>query len=36
MSVLADYIAAGMRRARYEVIEDDGTFFGTIEGFKGL
>ena len=35
MSVLADYIEAGMRRARYERMED-GAFFATIAGFHGL
>ena len=33
--MLTQYIRAGMRRARYELL-DDGTFFGTIEGFQGL
>ena len=33
--MLTQYIRAGMRRASYELL-DDGTFFGTIEGFQGL
>ena len=33
--MLTEYIRAGMRRASYELL-DDGTFFGTIEGFQGL
>ena len=33
--MLTDYIEAGMRRARYETL-DDGAFFGTIDGFPGL
>lgn len=33
--MLTDYIEAGMRRARYETLED-GAFFGTIDGFQGL
>ena len=32
--MLTAYIRAGMRKARYEVFDDD-TFFGTIEGFQG-
>ena len=33
--MLTDYIRAAMRRAKYEILED-GTFFGTIPGLKGL
>ena len=33
--MLTEYIRAGMRKAHYEML-DDGTFFGTIEGFRGL
>ncbi len=33
--MLTEYIRAGMRHAHYELL-DDGTFFGTIEGFQGL
>ena len=33
--MLTDYIEAGMRRARYETLED-GAVFGTIDGFQGL
>lgn len=33
--MLTDYIEAGMRRARYETLED-GAHFGTIDGFPGL
>ena len=33
--MLTDYIEAGMRRARYETLED-GAFVGTIDGFQGL
>ncbi len=33
--MLTAYIRASMRKARYEAL-DDGSFFGTIEGFQGL
>ena len=33
--MLTEYIEAGMRRARYERMED-GAFFATISGFQGL
>ena len=31
-----DYIQAAMRRAKYEMLEDNEGFVGTIPGFKGL
>ncbi len=34
--MLAEYIQAAMRDARYEEIEEDGTIFATIPGFDGL
>jgi len=30
------YIQAAMRMARYEVLEDDGSYFGTIPGLQGV
>jgi predicted RNase H-like HicB family nuclease len=33
--MLSEYIAAAMKRAKYELLED-GTFFGRIPGFKGV
>jgi predicted RNase H-like HicB family nuclease len=33
--MLTDYIAAAMKRAKYELLED-GTYFGRIPGFKGV
>ncbi|MBM3327830.1 MAG: type II toxin-antitoxin system HicB family antitoxin [Calditrichaeota bacterium] len=33
--MLTDYIKAAMRRAKYEIIEDDGTFFGHIPEIQG-
>jgi len=34
--MLTDYIRAAMRRARYEILPDDGTFYGEIPGFDGV
>ena len=33
--MLTEYIQAAMRRARYEILEDD-TFYGEIPGFQGV
>jgi predicted RNase H-like HicB family nuclease len=35
-AVLSEYIAAAMRRAHYELMEDDEGFFGTIPSFEGV
>lgn len=34
--MLTEYIRAAMRRARYQILEDDGTFYGEIPGFDGV
>jgi len=34
--MLTKYIAAAMRRARYEILQDDGSFYGEIEGLEGV
>ncbi len=34
--MLTDYIQAAMRRARYEILPDDGKFYGEIPGFSGV
>ena len=34
--MLTDYIRAAMRKAKYEILEDDGTFYGEIPGFQGV
>ena len=34
--MLMSYIGAAMRRARYEILPDDGTFYGEIPGFDGV
>ena len=34
--MLTRYIQGAMRRARYEILPDDGTFYGEISGFDGV
>jgi len=34
--MLMDYIRASMHRAKYEILLDDGTFYGDIPGFDGV
>jgi len=34
--MLTGYIRAAMRRANYEILPDDGSFFGSIPGFAGV
>jgi predicted RNase H-like HicB family nuclease len=34
--MLTQYIKAAMRRARYELLADDGSFYGEIPGFDGV
>ncbi len=34
--MLSDYIAAAMRKAKYEILTDDGTYYGEIPGFQGV
>jgi predicted RNase H-like HicB family nuclease len=34
--MLTDYIQAAMRRARYEILPDDNSFYGEIPGFDGV
>jgi predicted RNase H-like HicB family nuclease len=34
--MLTRYIRAAMHRARYEILPDDGTFYGEIPGFDGV
>ena len=34
--MLTRYLAAAMRRVRYEILQDDGSFYGEIEGFEGV
>lgn len=34
--MLTNYIRAAMRQAQYEILSDDGTFYGEIPGFDGV
>jgi len=34
--MLFEYIQRAMERARYEIIEDDGTYWGEIPGLQGV
>ena len=34
--MLTNYIRAAMRRARYEILPDDSSFYGEIPGFDGV
>src|SRR5205823_3138797 len=35
-AMLTDYIKAAMRRARYKILSDDGSFYGEIPGIEGV
>lgn len=34
--MLLEYIQAAMARAKYEILPDDGSYYGCIPGFKGV
>ena len=34
--MLRQYIQAAMRQARYEILADDGSYYGEIPGFDGV
>ncbi len=34
--VISEYLAAALRRARYEILPDDRSYYGQIEGFSGV
>ncbi|MGB3478333.1 MAG: type II toxin-antitoxin system HicB family antitoxin [bacterium] len=34
--MLIEYIEAALKRAHYEIIEDEEPFYGEIPGFKGI
>lgn len=34
--MLTRYIRSAMRRARYEILPDDGSYYGEIPGFQGV
>ena len=34
--MLTEYISAAMKEATYEILADDGRFYGEIPGFDGV
>ncbi len=34
--MLTEYLHGAMRKATYEILKDDGTFYGEIPGFQGV
>ncbi|MGE3269217.1 MAG: type II toxin-antitoxin system HicB family antitoxin [Chloroflexota bacterium] len=34
--MLTAYVRAAMHRARYEILPDDGSYYGEIDGFQGV
>jgi predicted RNase H-like HicB family nuclease len=34
--MLTKYIQAAMRQARYDILKDDGSYYGEIPGFEGV
>ena len=34
--MLTQYIQTAMHQAKYEILSDDGTFYGEIPGFQGV
>ena len=34
--MLTDYMKAALKRAKYEILEDDGTFYGEIPDLPGV
>ncbi len=34
--MLTEYIEAAMKKAKYEILRDDNTFYGYIPGFDGV
>ena len=34
--MLSQYIQTALRQAKYEILSDDGSFYGEIDGFQGV
>jgi predicted RNase H-like HicB family nuclease len=34
--LLTDYIEGALKKARYEILSDDGSYYGEIPGFQGV
>jgi predicted RNase H-like HicB family nuclease len=35
-NMLTEYLRAAMKKAKYEILSDDNTFYGEIPGFEGV
>jgi predicted RNase H-like HicB family nuclease len=33
--VLTEYVQAALKKAKYEILPDDGSYYGVIPGFRG-
>ena len=36
MGVLSEYVTAALHKARYDILADDGSYYGEIPGFEGV
>ena len=34
--MVSEYLAAALRKARYEILSEDGSYYGEIPGFEGV
>ena len=34
--MVSEYVSAALRRARYEILAEDGSYYGEIPGFDGV
>jgi predicted RNase H-like HicB family nuclease len=34
--MLTEYIQSALKKAKYEILHDDGSYYGEIPGFKGV
>jgi predicted RNase H-like HicB family nuclease len=34
--VLTEYVQAALKKAKYEILTDDSSYYGSIPGFKGV
>jgi predicted RNase H-like HicB family nuclease len=34
--VLTEYVQAALKKAKYEILPDDGSYYGAIPGFRGV
>jgi predicted RNase H-like HicB family nuclease len=36
LAMISQYLSAALGKARYEILTDDGSYYGDIEGFEGV